>query len=546
MTEYVAKEKLVQLFKEMESEELGARVRSGSLTKEANKLALAELASRGYELYADADNGGEKSETAGRRSKRAAAGIAFVLCVMVTGGIGYVYLRANSSTAGEPASLSSEVKDEPLVIAGLELRSTEATPFSGDLAEYAKQIGIGAPEKGASPWRAFYWRDGSVEVEPVTELVAENVPFDWQHPEHELSLAKPRVSEQPLFIFRERFAGQDERRFGPEYPVGSIPGVRIDTAFHDNWRHQFELQGRGYTLEATSLKGKDGKEIPGALQLEMVASGGGRSVILSRTPGHLFAEQRVLWAGYLSGTQVPAFYIRRTLVTGEVDHILSVASAEGEYRVAGKTVDPDEPTSSFTSGVGELEENEVREANLPGKYPDVIIPVTTINAPPRTFATSGLSPVERMSIYEIPEPTDDGEAERGVQSIPQLGVLREVKFLFKEVAYRVIVELVETYSGDGDRQTYRSALPFGSYEGGGRSLVVSLQRGDKRQVLLVTSPQLDSGITFSAGDFDGSGELSVDIDYYPHYNNGMYLGWRAADDGERLMRRSSVYQSQGC
>jgi hypothetical protein len=78
-------------------------------------------------------------------------------------------------------------------------------------------------------------------------------------------------------------------------------------------------------------------------------------VVLGKAQGHVFKEQRVVWAGNI--------YIRRALVTGLVDHIISLSTGPASYVIAGITQDPDQPQSDFTSGNEDSETNEGRLAN---------------------------------------------------------------------------------------------------------------------------------------------------------------------------------------
>jgi hypothetical protein len=128
------------------------------------------------------------------------------------------------------------------------------------------------------------------------------------------------------------------------------------------------------------------------------------------------------------------------------------------------------------------------------------------------------------------------------------GVKRDFVFAFAGESYRMLAELVPTWQGEPDGPTHFPQLPFGLYgSGGGLTLVVSVRQGGVKQALLVTQPLMDDGpMTLSAGDLDGSGRLSLAIDWMPHYNNAMRHTWTRTHEPGRLMRRTSSFQSQGC
>jgi hypothetical protein len=131
---------------------------------------------------------------------------------------------------------------------------------------------------------------------------------------------------------------------------------------------------------------------------------------------------------------------------------------------------------------------------------------------------------------------------------PTAGVKRDISFTFDGETHRIVVELVPTYAGEYRDPAYASQLFFGAYGGtGGLSLTVALYHNGVRQVLLVTQPYMDDGdMRLTAGDLDGSGELSLSIDWWPHYNNAMNHVWKRVHELGRVVKRVSSFQSQGC
>jgi len=541
---YVEKEKLIELYKSMGTEALAARVQAGELTREAHELALAELDARGFSFDAPEEEPIrlariDAEERRVRRRRMAIRVCGLIGLVGLFGGLAHVFLPRvgdREQVADDPAA-RVETK---MLLGWIEVGPVDPASVSARMD--------GASD--ALPWRALYWRDGVVETLPVDALGAQGLP----QPDSQATGA-----DRPVLMFRERFAAGDGKSLLPAFPTGRMTGVAIDEVYRDQWRKDFVLDGRRFALQASALKDEQGDEIAGSLRLEIVSDTGARSVVLAGAAGHIFKELRVMWAGFLSGRQFPAFYLRRTLLTGEIDHVLSIAGVESQYRVAGLTIDPDRPNVEFSSGVAEAEQAAEEDtvaadgektekagmAQSPAESGAVASP--EVEAPPRKYALSGIQEVNRLSIYASPEVTasaqDGGEPPI---SVPKVGIVGETKFSFNGASYNVVVEMQATLEAeDSTAPTYRSALPFGSYDGGGRSLVISLQQWNVRQVLLVTSPSMEGGIHLSAGDFDNSGTLSIEIDYYPHYNNGMTHGWRAVNDPGRVVKRISVHQSQG-
>lgn len=538
---YVSEEQLIETYKSMPSEALASKVISGELTKEAHALALTELKSRKDQFQSPEEAVLEISgiETAKRRSKQLWIIAGLVALVAVLGMIvatnkGYLPQFAGQ---GRDAVTPLSPPSEPPTMSQLEVIRFDPHTIAPHLGN----------TDNASPWRVVCVTSGGIELHGLDK-------FDAQDSQMGVRLA--RTSDCPLLVFREHFAGNKSISTLPAPASGSIPGITINEALHEHWQKEFTLDSRSFTLHTSEVKDTQGEVIAGSRQLELTVAPGKESVVLGGAPGHIFSELRVIWAGFLTRKTFPAFYIRRTLITGEIDHVLAVAGDDGIYHVGGVTFDPDQPHIEFTSGVDEVEAEEAEtdqekisqstsgaaSTGPPSQSAEPKQPETT-----RIFATSGQRAVDRLPIYSPPETGTTREKEADAPSLPKVGVIGETQLIFRNATYRVIAEIKATHENQNSSvPSFQSQLPFGSYDGGGHSLVISLQRWNVRQVLLVTSATTEDAVRISAGDFDGSGTLSIELEYAPHYNNSMSYVWRGVNDPGRLVKRISIHQSQGC
>lgn len=530
-----------------DTEALGTRIPSGQLMPETSAFARAELAvqKKDFKLTTGSpvDSFSVPQRSANRRFS-AMRGVTITIATLAFVALSAAYaprlLAAHHLIVEEEYEGHSIVNwDGKPFIQRIEILPAKDWLIHGSVDDYSRTMGISQAPESVMPWRAFLWHGDSVTTTLVDRLDATQLPIDWRRPESVVWRARASASNRALFIFRESV-------FSSSVPAaavtGRIPGVVLNKRYRDGWTGNFELGGRRFKLEAHAQKGANGQVIDGSLRLEMVADNGMRSVVLGGAAGHVFKELRVMWAGELDGPGMPAFYIRRTLVTGEIDHVLSVASRGTKYLVAGLAVDPDLSEHEFSSGVGESEEAEVAAANAPGTYPEVVLPETDA----RTRATASPSAIllQDVTLYSPPERF---ELDAPAMSVPERAVVGESKFSFGGKSYRITVERRPTYAGGNAREpTFSSEIAFGSYTGGAMSLIVWLHQGDRRQALLVTSTEMDSGMSLSAGDFDGSGTLTLSIDYYPHYNNGMTHVWKLVEEPGRLVKRVRIMHSQGC
>lgn len=437
----------------------------------------------------------------------------------------------------------------------LESMSPGSIVLAGNTAEALDGYGFGSKQPAHARWHAVYWEREALSLVRVDKVKLESIPFDWAAPLSKSVRAFPDVPGKPLMMIRLKAGSLGTK---------PIEGTVVSELLREGWSKPFSFSGKSYTLKTQVMKNADGRLLPGSIELQMAGGSGKSFVVLGRAPGHIFKEQKLMWAGDLNDDGLPDFYIRRVLVTGHVDHIISLSTGDERYSTAGITVDPDQPESLFTSGVGESEERETIFANSPSPFPEVVLPsadkVEKTNAAPVRFALSGAMPLKRYALVTEPmlkpfsttaEPPTlgasapvIGKSQPIAMSLPLNRVLKDMRFEFGGENYRMLVESVETYSGNDIG--YQSSIAFGEYEGRGIALQVSVYHRGQRQVLLVTSLWMESGMLFSAGDLDGSGKLSFTIDYYPHYNNGMSYTWRRSEKPDQLFQRTVVYQSQGC
>jgi hypothetical protein len=423
----------------------------------------------------------------------------------------------------------------------------QSQPLSGrSVEDFVAELGF---DSGSAPrWYALHWHAGKLEIMPFRGFTARDGPFDWARPEARQRFAEPDCGdERPVIVVRFVAQGDGERAI--RLPDAPPPGTSLDSAIGEGWSRAFDLGGRRWTLRADFASGGQAGPLPGSLRLTVESPGEPTRVVLERHPGLVFREQAALWAGDLTGDGVPDFLLRRTLVTGEVDHLLSVSRADGTYTVAGSSIDPDDPSTGIASDVERADHEAWRHANSPRPYAVYRLPPPA----PATYALAAETPVRGLEIYARPRPA--GSAMLGLlspgrtQSVPLTpGRKREITFAFAGETFRVFSELVATWQGPVRDPHYFPRLPFGLYgSGGGLMLSVSIEHRGTTQVLLVTQPPLDeTPVRLSAGDLDGSGRLSLSIDWLPHFNNGMNLTWTRAAEPGRVMRRLSSFETRGC
>jgi hypothetical protein len=440
--------------------------------------------------------------------------------------------------------------------------------LTGNTADALAGNGFAPGQASHARWHAVYWEREALSLIPVDKVKIEKVPFDWSAPNDKSVRAVPDVPSMPLMLVRMQWKTEAPASAIPARPVGTfrnrqVDGTAVNELLREGLSKTFSLSGKTWTLKTQVIKNAQGRLLPGSVALHVAGADVKSVLVLGRAPGHIFKEQKVLWAGDINGDGAPDFYIRRILVTGHIDHILSVSAGGQRYLTAGITVDPDNALSQFSSGVGEAEEQADVFANSPSPYPIVILPTTEKadkpTATPVRYALSGAMPLKRYGLVteqmlkpfsnatessQVATASAVGVTQTVAISLPLNRVLKDMRFDFDNENYRMLVESVETYSGDDSG--YQSSIGFGEYGGGGISIQISVYHRGQRQVLLVTHASMDSGMSFSAGDLDGSGNLSLTIDYNPHYNNGMNYTWRRSEKLDQLFQRTVVYQSQGC
>ncbi|MES2942215.1 MAG: hypothetical protein V4772_05015 [Pseudomonadota bacterium] len=484
---------------------------------------------------------------------RGGAGVLFALVLLF-----FFNVHAQTAAVSRPA----------WTIESMSARDPAPIILTGNTAEELAGHGFGPGQVAHARWHAVYWERETPSLVPVDKIRLEKVPFDWAAPHNKSMRAFPDVPGTPLMLIRLQWKTEAVPGTTPTRPTGTfrsrqIDGMVVNELLREGLNKPFGLLGKTWTLKTQVVKSVQGRLLPGSVELQVIGVDGKPAVVLGRAPGHIFKEQRLLWTGDMNGDGAPDFYIRRVLVTGHIDHIISLSTGGLRYVIAGITVDPDHPESLFTSGVGEIEDREDVFANSPSPYPEVILAATDkaekSTTVPARYALSGAMPLKRYGLItqQMLKPFSNaiessqevsgsvaGVSQPAPISLPLSRVLKDMRFDFGDESYRMLVESVETYAGEDTG--YQSSIGFGEYEGRGVALQISVYHRGQRQVLLVTHPYMEGGMSFSAGDLDGSGKLSLNIDYNPHYNNGMTYTWRRSEKPDQLFKRTVVYQSQGC
>ncbi|MFZ6681331.1 hypothetical protein [Undibacterium sp. Tian12W] len=416
------------------------------------------------------------------------------------------------------------------------------------LEEHGKTY-FGAEKGSIKSWQVLMWDDEKLSCSPFQGFRKKSLPFNWDRQDAKNFLIEPIVPESALFVLK----GLGTTSFQKTSSFCKS-GTTIKETIREDWKKTVSLDAKKLELRAVYQKSADAKILPGSMQLLMSVPGKPDSIILDRAPGMIFSEQKLLWYGDINGDGLPDFLIQRTLITGETDYIISISNTNWQYTVLGITIDSDKPDMGFSSGVGEADYQESQVLNSPKPYPVYTLPQATVTASgqekTRKMAKSGAMTVSNLLLVSDPASenanTNSNEAPNISLEPAKAEIKRDLVFSFEEEKYRLLVEVLPTFCGEVGGPTYISQLYFGAYGGCPRSLVINLYHKGRRQVLLVTNTIMDGPISVTAGDLDDSGILSISMSWQPHYNNGMYNQWKKTNDGTKIMKRVSVFQSQGC
>jgi len=437
---------------------------------------------------------------------------------------------------------------------GIESISLSAQEIENTTVEEYGKTYFGGDKGSLRLWQLIEWDGVKLSCSPFKGFRKKALPFNWNKQDAKNFLIEPVVTESSLFILK----GLSNKGQGPnpvpKAGVSCRDGTAIKETIREGWKKPVSLDSTKLELRAAYQKNADARILPGSMQLLMAVPGKPDSIILDRAPGMIFSDQKLLWYGDINGDGLPDFLIQRTLITGETDYILSVSNTNLQYTVIGTTVDSDKPDMGFSSGVGEAEYNQSQLLNSPRPYPVYTLPNTMITTgvpdKARKLAKSGAMDVSNMVIVSDPSSENTNVANEASPKMSidmsKTEIKRDLVFSFDEEKYRLLVETQPVFCGEIHGPAYNSQLYFGAFGGCPRSLVISLYHKGKRQVLLVTNTIMDGAISMTAGDLDGSGILSIALNWQPHYNNGMYSQWKKTNDGTRIMKRISVFQSQGC
>jgi hypothetical protein len=447
-----------------------------------------------------------------------------------------------------PVVLALHLAVAPLLARAADIDHLKPVPLTPQtvsgvtLAEHAASLYLDAGER--APAYAVFWRDGQVRVERFRGLRERPAPFDWSRPENEERIFEADYDEPPLLAF-VLFPSDDGPGNG-RLAIGIVPGLSVDDRIREGWRREVEMGGTRWTVRGDYEKGPGGRVLPGSMRLTVQGTGP-QHVVLDRTPGLIFREQSILWIGDVTGEGEPDFLVRRTLLTGEVDHVLSLSRGAKGWVATGATLDPDRTERGLSYGIADAEETAWRTTNSPRPYAAFRVPAPKAVA---SYALAGTMQVRGIAIVPAARPAADGNASEPAASRPPVTprVKRDFVFTFAGERYRIVAEVVATWSGEPQGPAYTPDLPFGTYwSESGLSLVVSIQHRSVKQALLVTQPVMDDDpMRLTAGDLDGSGRLSLTIDSMPHYNNAMTHTWTRVEEPGRIMKRVSTFQAQGC
>jgi len=396
------------------------------------------------------------------------------------------------------------------------------------------------------------WQHNALEVLPFKGWRTRPAPLDWslQHGPERIART-PDVPEAALMRVR---LSLDKGKAPADLALllGKPDGLAIGEMIREGWQRTFELSGHSYTLVADYVKGPEGKVLPGSMRLSLHGKDKTPShVVLGRAPGHIFREQRVLWAGHLTSNPYPDFLIQRTLLTGEKDYILSLAHADGSYTAAGVTIDEDHPQKTYDCPIMDQSDTSELELSSPRPYP--VYRLTEKPVPwalaPNEYAKSGNLTLNHQILYEYRSTYDDEG-----QALPLTpGVKQNMVFAYSGETYRILVEVMAVYSGEPLYSSpqgyprYISGIAMGALGDNGSIVAVSMFHKGLREVLLVNRPDVQDGLllNLTAGNLDESGLLSILIEWSPEYDNEITEIWKQTDSPGRIMRRISIRSSSG-
>jgi hypothetical protein len=362
----------------------------------------------------------------------------------------------------------------------------------------------------ADHWKAVSILDGYLVISEVsstveaTDYVVEESPHDYgsQKNYNELFAPKKRpalkLPADALLAFRHEEREDTQRvkagRYATMVPSGTV--------ISDGWHSDLRIGEKRWRIEAEYQRRKDGRLLAGSMVLTLAEHDGTNArELLPRANNQAFERQELLWLGNFNADDLPEMVLKRTWITGEIDHVLIVGS-----RFYTLNFDPDSPYAAFSSGVEESF--------------SITRPLAQTNPFPAGKFGAGA--------FSVPEQRWNGVLDQK----PELPLLLEDRTLpLDGEPVRFSFEYVPM------AQTDRTSID--NFWGG--PILVRVHFRGKSQVLMQTGFQ--DGEPFRVQVDLIQGKPAIQVSHRPHYNNSFTRYW--IHDGTRF-RRLSIQQDQGC
>lgn len=372
-------------------------------------------------------------------------------------------------------------------------------------------------------WFAVALEHGALRLQAVTQTR----PSDWslvttrtpEEPAGAAAMSRPAPSSvleparhaldlPPGALFGFRFAADTTaaRSVKPGAHTSLVPAtlLRVDT------RLAVVRGDERWTITTESKTRPDGALLAGSLALVATNAQGQRRVLVPPADGMAFARQELLWLGTLAGGGGLDLLLRRTWLTGQVEHVLVVGGAAGHG-----VDDADRPYAVFASGI-EATSGLERHRDQPRQRPG------------ERFGSAAFAVDEEAWNRELQRLEGAGAA----------GTLLDRRLTLAGEALRFTVEHLPRWRAA--EAEANSSPPDRHWSG---PLLVKVHFRGRSQVLLETGA-LDGGPTRVQVDLL-NGEPAVQLQIWPHYNNNFLHTWVWSERDGRFLRLLTR-QDQGC
>lgn len=414
---------------------------------------------------------------------------------------------------------------------------TEAQRLRAQAPEEWLEQPNGPPGKLDRPWYALRLQGGALDVSAVTRTRASRDRFAP-------GAAPASAAEGPP---KQRFHAVLDLPPGallavrPLYDEASDAALRALLGRHPNqlptpalltaqWRLALKpssaAQGEAaWELFTDVQRRPDGQLLAGSLRL-MARKGSDGPVTALMPPAHgmAFQRQELLWVGWLPGQSDPGLLVRRTLLTGEQEHLLIL---NGQITIA--RIDPDAPTVSFSSGV----DDEAGFEQTPFAQ----------KRPPEYIAGQAALKFDAQEWVRLLESAQKTPlvARRLMQQQASLG--QEPLKVF--IDYLPRLAFVTDADADANTRADDAAARASSAspDNWGGSLLIKVEFRGKTSVLMEAG-YLEDPLAITLGQAS-DGTPALLMDYGPHYNNSFSRSW-IWDAAAGRFRRWTNRQSQGC